>query len=171
MDGKSDKKTVQYPLTCPDLVHIFFCLFANVHRHQHPIRTRLPHFIHTFAPGTLPEPLFLPHLPLLLPLQPNRQHIPNNMYLPPACSLDAYGRPGAGCEPEASTKAAPHLLVFAAQSVGWEGDVRAMASGVGRCCRWRAWLYKYIIYVILNTREDADCTEHFYISLCPRCTL
>ena len=33
------------------------------------------------------------------------------------------------------------------------------------------WLSKYTIYVVFKTREDAECTKHFYISLCPRCTL
>jgi len=36
------------------------------------------------------------------------------MHLLPACGLDAYGRAGAGCESKSSTKAAPHLPVFAA---------------------------------------------------------
>jgi len=56
----------------------------------------------------------LPHLPLLLSLQPNRRRISINTHLLPTCSLDANGRAGAGCEPEASAKAAPQLPVFAA---------------------------------------------------------
>ena len=28
------------------------------------------------------------------------------------------------------------------------------------------WLLKYIIYVMLKTTEDAECTKHFCISLC-----
>ena len=36
-----------------------------------------------------------------------------------------------------------------ALSMGWEWYVRAVASGVGGCCRWRPWLLKYNFYEIL----------------------
>ncbi|MCD4815322.1 MAG: hypothetical protein K8R06_02840 [Methanosarcinales archaeon] len=62
----------------------------------------------------MPEPLLLPHLPLLLSLQPNRRRIPINTHLLPACGLDASGRAGAGCEPHVSTKTAVQLSAFAA---------------------------------------------------------
>jgi len=49
-------------------------------------------------------------------LYSSRWRIPIDTHLLPACGLDAEGRPGAGCEPDASTKTAPHLYVFAALS-------------------------------------------------------
>jgi len=39
-----------------------------------------------------------------------------------------------------------------ALSMGCERDVRAAATGVGDCCRRRAWLLKYIINKILHRK-------------------
>ena len=49
-----------------------------------------------------------------------------------------------------------------ALSLSWEDGVRAAATGVGWCCRWRRWLLKYKIYVVVEPQRFA---EHFYFSL------
>ena len=41
----------------------------------------------------------------------------------------------------------------------------AAASGVGGCCRRRAWLLKYIIHAIFKTAEDAEVRRAFFFSL------
>ena len=125
----------------------------------------IPHYPHS-APSTLQKPLFQTRLHSLSSLQSNRWRIPINMYLLPACGLDADGRAGAGCEPESSTKAAPHLPVFATLNppphhyacscvvpalalppllLNLTASarvicMRAAASGSGGCCRWRTLL-------------------------------
>ena len=48
-----------------------------------------------------------------------------------------------------------------ALSMGWEWSVRAVALGVGDCCQRRAWLLKYIIYVMLF---EVDTKSSFYSS-------
>ena len=45
------------------------------------------------------------------------------------------------------------LLSAHALSVGWGVMCAGGASGVGDCCRWGAWLLKYIIYEILHRKE------------------
>ena len=41
-----------------------------------------------------------------------RRRISINIHMLPACGLDAYGRAGAGCEPDASTKTVAQLPAF-----------------------------------------------------------
>ncbi|MCD4766019.1 MAG: hypothetical protein K8R34_05870 [Methanosarcinales archaeon] len=62
------------------------------------------------------ELLLLPQLPLLPSLQSNRRRISINLHMPPACGLNTGSETGVGCEYEASTKAVPHLPVFAVLS-------------------------------------------------------
>lgn len=115
MDGKSDRKNSAFPAHHAQIQYTFSFPSSRVYTAtNHPIHTRLIHLTHILAPGTLLELLLLPHLPLLLSLQPNRRRILINTHLLPARGLNTGGETGAGWKLEAGTKTAPHLPVFAA---------------------------------------------------------
>jgi hypothetical protein len=158
---------------------IFFYLFARVHRHQppnpHPFNSLNPHFRtgHITGATTPAAPSYAAVSSTKLAahhlIRRNRLHVVLNT----GCGA------GAGCELEASTKAAPHLPVFAALSplphhctcgcivpalartpllLNLTACARvicmlAAASGSGGCSGAPSWLLKYIIYEILLRKE------------------
>jgi hypothetical protein len=93
----SDRKNSAFPAHHAQIRHTFSFTSSRLYTAtNYPIRIRLPHFIHTLAQGTLLEPLLLPHLPLLLSLQPNRRRIPiNSTCCPRAVWTQVGDRPGA----------------------------------------------------------------------------
>jgi len=97
MDGKSDRKNSAFPAHHAQIQYTFSFPSSRVYTAtNHPIHTRLIHLTHILAPGTLLELLLLPHLPLLLSLQPNRRRILINTHLLPARGLNTGGETGAG---------------------------------------------------------------------------
>jgi hypothetical protein len=57
-----------------------------------------------------------------------------------------------------------------ALSMGWESGVRAAATGVGWCCRWRVWLLKYIIGVIFKLMSAQSVFAFLCVPLCALCS-